>query len=69
MPEVIRYRCKKCGRCSGAMTLVKGKHVPTAEEVRKQPNICTEVLLCPCGEKNTWFTMTAMSHMWEGGKK
>lgn len=54
--------CLKCKRKTEKMVLSKERYSPTIEElIQSEKNIFEdinhEILLCPCGEKHTWFTL------------
>ena len=56
----IYYICPKCKRPSSQMKLSKKQHIPTEAEKIKSPHIAHEMLECPCGMVNTWFTLKEM---------
>jgi hypothetical protein len=58
--EVSYYICSKCKAYSGEMKLSKEKYTPTEDELHTNPDldfIAHEILMCPCGKKNTWFSL------------
>ena len=58
---MIYYVCPNCKRPTAGMTLVEGKiRRPTELEKQKRPgmeHIAHELLNCPCGLTNTWYTV------------
>lgn len=55
--KTYAYYCPICGTWSGDMPLKSERRQVTKEEMRKDPNIATELLLCACGRTWSWFEL------------
>lgn len=58
---MIYYICPSCKRRTREMRTIEGeRHNATPDERRARPGmeqIDHEVLLCPCGQRLTWYTV------------
>lgn len=63
---MIYYICPKCRRRSDQMELSEKKYIPTEKEHLGNSHIESEMLECPCGLLNTWFTLIeTREHSWQ----
>lgn len=58
---MTHYVCPDCKEPTSKMTLIEGKsRRPTEFDLKERPgmsHISHEVLRCPCGKINTWYTV------------
>lgn len=60
IPMASYYVCPKCKTHTGSMQLSEEKHKPTEAQLRNHP-APTEILICPCGDRHTWFDLEEIS--------
>jgi hypothetical protein len=67
VPKYI-YVCPHCKRPTSKMRLIDYAHIPSAEQMRRRPelvHIGSERLGCPCGEIITWYDVEYQLHSLE----